>query len=167
MSKSMQLKYWLDEHFVNLAEVMERTIMLKIYNEFNSLFQNWFNILMEDESISARLDDSFTPVIEINGYEIPLQDLSGGEKTSCALAYRLALNKVINDVITTIKTRDILILDEPTDGFSFQQLEKVRDVLEQLQLPQTITVSHESKIERFVQNVIRVVKEQHVSHVIS
>ncbi len=164
---SMQLKNWINDYFLNLMGVIEKNVMLKVYNEFNSLFQNWFNTLMEDESISARLDDAFTPVVEINGYEIPLENLSGGEKTSCALAYRLALNKVINDVITTIKTRDLLILDEPTDGFSSEQLEKVRDVLEQLQLPQTIIVSHESKIESFVQNVTRIVKEQHVSHVIS
>ena len=167
LETSLQLRNWLDEHFLNLMEVIERNVMLKVYNEFNNLFQNWFNMLMEEESVSARLDDAFTPVVEINGYEIPLENLSGGEKTSCALAYRLALNKVINDVINAIKTNDLLILDEPTDGFSSQQLEKVRDVLEQLQLPQIIIVSHESKIESFVQNVIRIVKEQHVSHAIT
>ncbi len=167
LSSLSQLRNWVDEFFVSLMEVIEKNVMLKVYNEFNSLFQNWFSILMEEETISARLDDTFTPVVEVNGYEMPLENLSGGEKTSCALAYRLALNKVINDVITSVKTSDILILDEPTDGFSSQQLEKVRDVLEQLQLPQIIIVSHESKIESFVQHVIRIVKEQHVSRVIA
>ncbi len=167
LSRLSQLRNWVDGFFISLMGVIERNVMLKVYNEFNSLFQNWFGILMEEETISARLDDTFTPVVEVNGYEMPLENLSGGEKTSCALAYRLALNRVINDVITSIKTSDILILDEPTDGFSSQQLEKVRDVLEQLQLPQMIIVSHESKIESFVQSVIRIVKEQHVSRVIS
>ncbi len=167
LSGLSQLRNWIDELFLNLMEVIEKNVMLRVYNEFNALFQNWFGILMEDETISARLDDTFTPVVEVNGYEMPLENLSGGEKTSCALAYRLALNKVINDVITAVKTSDLLILDEPTDGFSSQQLEKVRDVLEQLQLPQIIIVSHESKIESFVQNVIRIVKEQHVSRVIA
>ena len=59
-----------------------------------------------------------------------------------------------------------MILDEPTDGFSANQLEKVRDVLEQLGLPQIIIVSHEQKIESFVESVIKVAKEQHVSHVL-
>ncbi len=166
LSRLSQLRNWVDELFIRLMEVIERNVMLKVYGEFNSLFQNWFSILMEEETISARLDDTFTPVVEVNGYEMPLESLSGGEKTSCALAYRLALNKVINDVITSVKTSDFLILDEPTDGFSSQQLEKVRDVLEQLHLPQIIIVSHESKIESFVQNVIRIVKEQHVSRLI-
>ncbi|MBI2664136.1 SMC family ATPase [Candidatus Woesearchaeota archaeon] len=162
----LQLKNWLADHFLNLMDVIERNVMLKVYNEFNSLFQTWFNILIEDESISARLDDAFSPIVEINGYEMPLENLSGGEKTSCALAYRLALNKVVNDVISSIKTKDILILDEPTDGFSSEQLEKVRDVLDQLQLPQIIVVSHESKIESFVEHLIRVVKQQHVSRIV-
>ena len=123
------------------------------------------NIGIEDENIFARIDDSFTPVIEQNGFEISFNNLSGGEKTSAALAYRLALNRVINDVVHEIKTKDLLILDEPTDGFSTEQLDKVRDVLERLNLQQTILVSHESKIESFVDNVIRVHKEDHQSSI--
>jgi exonuclease SbcC len=76
------------------------------------------------------------------------------------------LNKVINDVISTIKTKDLLILDEPTDGFSAEQLDKIRDVLEQLHLKQVIIVSHESKIESMVDTVMRVEKEGHVSRLL-
>ena len=163
LEKSKSYLNWLEDYFVKITEIIERAVMLKIHDEFNSSFQSWFKILVEEESVSSRLDDSFSPIVEINGYEMPLKNLSGGEKSSCALAYRLALNRVINDVVSTIKTKGLLILDEPTDGFSFQQLEKVREILEQLNLPQTIIVSHEQKIESFVQSVIKVVKEQHVS----
>jgi exonuclease SbcC len=137
--------------------------MLQIYREFNELFKTWFNVLIEDETISVRLDDEFTPIIEQNGYETYVENLSGGEKTAVALSYRLALNKVINDIVTDIKTKDILMLDEPTDGFSSEQLDKVRDVLDQLNMQQVVIVSHESKIESFVDNVIKVGKEEHVS----
>ena len=123
-------------------------------------------MLMEDENITSRLDENFTPIIEQNGYEINYSSLSGGERTAAALAYRLALNKVINEVMIQIKTKDLLILDEPTDGFSSQQLDKVRDVLDRLNLKQVIIVSHESKIETFVENVIRVGKEGNVSKVL-
>ena len=129
----------------------------------NELFRTWFNVLIEDEAISVRLDDEFTPIIEQNGYETNVESLSGGEKTSVALSYRLALNKVINDIASGIRTKDILMLDEPTDGFSSEQLDKVRDVLEQLDMNQVVIVSHESKIEGFVDSVIRVGKEEHVS----
>jgi len=115
--------------------------------------------------MNVRLDDEFTPLIEQNGYESDVENLSGGEKTAVALAYRLALNKVINDIIGEIKTKDILILDEPTDGFSSEQLDKMRVILEQLSIRQVIIVSHESKIESFVDNVIRIDKDEHVSQV--
>ena len=56
-----------------------------------------------------------------------------------------------------------LILDEPTDGFSDEQLDRMRLVLDQLNANQVIIVSHESKIESFVDNVIRLRKIDHVS----
>lgn len=157
------LKNWLQDYFLKLTETIERQVMMRVYHEFNELMQTWFNALVEDETISCRLDDTFTPVIVQNGYDIELENLSGGEKTACALAYRLALNKVINDLITGINTKDLLILDEPTDGFSSEQLDKMREVLEQLRIKQIIIVSHESKVETFADEVIRVNKNEHVS----
>tara|TARA_Y100000310_G_C20430579_1_gene691264 strand:- start:331 stop:738 length:408 start_codon:yes stop_codon:yes gene_type:complete len=133
--------------------------------EFNELFQKWFNILIEDETLNVRLDDEFTAIIEQNGYETAIENLSGGERTAVALAYRLSLNKVINDIIGEIQTKDILILDEPTDGFSTEQLDKIRVVLEQLNIKQVIIVSHESKIESFVDSVIKINKNEHISEV--
>ena len=158
-----ELQNWLENYFISLMGTMEKHIMLQVYREFNELFKTWFSILIEDETISVRLDDEFTPVIEQNGYETYIENLSGGEKTAVALSYRLALNKVINDMVTGIKTKDILMLDEPTDGFSSEQLDKIRDVLDQLNMKQVVIVSHESKIESFVDNVIRIGKEEHVS----
>ena len=92
--------------------------------------------------------------------------MSGGEKTGIALSYRLALNKVINQLIENIKTKDLIILDEPTDGFSSAQLDKIRDVLDSIDTKQTIIVSHESKIESFVENIIRINKHEHTSIVV-
>ncbi len=165
MEAAANLSYWLEEMFVSLVGVIERHVMMKVHREFNDLFTDWFSMLMGNEALSARLDEEFTPLVEAEGFEIPIENLSGGEKTSCALAYRLALNMVINRLVSAIRTKDILILDEPTDGFSSEQLDKLRDVLLRLQLPQVIIVSHEDRIESFVQSVIRIQKEQHVSRV--
>jgi exonuclease SbcC len=161
-----RLQGWLEDYFVNVVASIEKQIMARIHYEFNNLFRTWFSMLIEDDLINARLDDSFTPLVEQNGYEIGVENLSGGEKTSCALAYRLALNKVINDLISTIRTRDIIILDEPTDGFSSEQLDKVRLVLDELKMKQILLVSHESKIESFVQNIIRIAKTDHTSRIL-
>ncbi len=166
LNKLKKINHWLDEYLVKLTYTIEKQVLIKIHHLFDSIFKEWFSILMEDENFSARLDDSFTPIIEQNGYEISFNNLSGGERTAASLSYRLALNKVINDVIYEIKTKNLLILDEPTDGFSSEQLDKVRDVLERLNLQQTLVVSHENKIESFVENVIRINKQEGVSVII-
>jgi DNA repair protein SbcC/Rad50 len=156
---------WLEEDFVGLADMIEKSVLFRIYAEFNSFFQTWFNTLLEDEAINVRLDDYFSVLVEQNGYETNIENLSGGEKTSVALAYRLALNKVINDFMTSIKTRDLIILDEPTEGFSAEQLDRVREVLRQTGVAQTIIVSHEAKMEGFVDHIVRVQKQNHVSKI--
>ncbi|MBU1202028.1 MAG: SMC family ATPase [Nanoarchaeota archaeon] len=167
LSRVREAQNWLLKYLLNIIYLMEKQIMLRIHQEFNEYFQEWFNTLIEDENLNVRLDETFTPIIEQNGYETYIENLSGGERTSVALAYRLALNKVINDFISTIKTKDLLILDEPTDGFSGEQLDKIRDVLEKLLIKQIILVSHEPKLESYVEHIIRVHKEEHVSKVIA
>lgn len=160
-----ELEKWIDNFFVKLMSTIEKHTMHRLHSQFNDLFKEWLGAILEDESINAGLDDSFSPVIEQNGYETTVDNLSGGEKTSVALAYRLALNKVINDIVSEIKTKDLIILDEPTDGFSSEQLDKIRDVLNELNMKQVIIVSHESKIESYVNNVIRIGKNEHVSSI--
>ena len=147
-----------------LISFIEKNVMMKLKSEFSKLFAEWFSMLVS-ESFYVRINDEFSPVIEQKDYEIDYQYLSGGEKTAIALAYRLALNQVINSLLSNIKTKDVVILDEPTDGFSSQQLDKMRDVLNELNVSQLIIVSHEQKIEGFVENVIRFKKENGISKV--
>ncbi|MBN2423114.1 SMC family ATPase [Candidatus Woesearchaeota archaeon] len=159
-----QLRNWLEEYFLNLMVNIEKHVMYYIYSEFNSLLKEWFSILIEEIDIS--LDEDFSLKIIQDGYETEFENLSGGEKTSVALSYRLALNKVINDLIGKIKTKDIIILDEPTYGFSTEQLDKVREVFDRLDMKQVIIVSHEQKMESFVKNIIRINKTDNISKVI-
>jgi exonuclease SbcC len=167
INKHLQMQNWLEKFFVNIVSEIEKIIMQNAHLQFNDLFEQWFGMLMEDETISIRLDENFAPVVQQNGYENSIENLSGGERTAAALAYRLALNQVINNMMTGIKTKDLIILDEPTDGFSSEQLDRVRDVLEQINAKQLIIVSHENKIESFVDKIIKVSKSEHISSVIS
>jgi len=167
IKETTKVTNWLTEFFQNLMQTMEKHRMSTLYREFNEYFVECFSSLIDDQSISARLDEQFSVAILQNGYDTELSNLSGGEKTSVALAYRLAFNKVTNDFIEEIKTKDLIILDEPTDGFSEEQLDRVRDVLENINISQIIVVSHESKIETFVDNILRVSKTEHISTVSS
>ncbi|MBI2667868.1 AAA family ATPase [Candidatus Woesearchaeota archaeon] len=159
------IQEWLENYFIKSLEIIENNVMLKVYSDFNSMFQRWFYTLVENEDIKIKLNNDFSPLIEQNNHDIDYLYLSGGEKTAAALAYRLSLNQVINNIISNIKTNDLIILDEPTDGFSDEQLDRIRVVLKELKLKQIIIVSHEPKIETFVDNVIRFKKENHISYV--
>jgi len=167
LAKIISFHDWLEKHFMNLIVVMEKHVMSQLYLGFNESFSDWFRILIADETMSVRLDEEFTPVVEQNGYDTELHSLSGGERTSIALSYRLALNKVINDFVVKLNTKDLIILDEPTDGFSSQQLDRVRDLLDAANFGQVILVSHESKIESYVDHVLRIKKDDQVSQVSS
>lgn len=164
IKKLRDIQQWFDSFFVKLMTTMEKHIMVSIHREFSSLLKEWFSILIQD--IDITLDDEFSVTLIQDGYEAEIDSLSGGEKTSAALAYRLALNKVVNDLIPSIKTKGLIILDEPTDGFSSEQLDKVRDVIEQLSMKQTIIVSHEPKMESYVENIIRIAKSGSMSRVV-
>jgi DNA repair protein SbcC/Rad50 len=159
------LEEWISKQFIPLISNIERNVMIKLKQDFSNLFSEWFSMLVS-ETFNVRLDDNFTPIIEQQDYEIDYAYLSGGERTAIALAYRLALNQVINSMLSKIKTRDLVILDEPTDGFSDQQLDKMREVLDELNVAQLIIVSHEQKIEGFVDNVIRLKKEKGISRIV-
>jgi exonuclease SbcC len=162
LQKISEIEFWLNKNFTPLISFVERNVMNSLKYEFSNLFSEWFNILVPEE-FNVRLSDDFTPIIEQKDYEIDYQYLSGGERTASALAYRLALNQVINSLMSKIKTKELVILDEPTDGFSSEQLDKMREVLEQLDVKQLIIVSHEQKIESFVENVIKFKKENGIS----
>src|SRR3989344_2103640 len=157
---------WFDSFFINIVDIIEKKTMSKLHSDFSDLFQKWFSMLIDESVLKVRLDEEFTPIIEQNSHDIEYENLSGGEKTSCALAYRLALNQVINNISNSINTKDLIILDEPTDGFSEEQLDKIRDIIKELKMRQIIIVSHENKVESFVDNVIKIKKENHISKVI-
>ena len=160
------LESWLSKEMSYLVSTIEKNIMIKLKHEFSEFFSKWFSMLVPD-NFDVRLDDDFTPLVEYQDYELDYSYLSGGERTAIALAYRLSLNQVINSMLSRIKTRGLVILDEPTDGFSEQQLDKMRDVLRQLETEQLIIVSHEQKIESFVENVIKFKKERGISKLAS
>lgn len=161
--KTSEKARWINTKFIPLTGHIEKEIMLKIYHYCNGLFSEWFDLLTEGSEISARLDSSFTPIITGQGHEINFAYLSGGERTAASLAYRLSLTKAINDTIKQINTKELLILDEPTDGFSTEQLQRLRDCLEAIGLKQIIIVSHEQMMEGFVENILHIEKKGGVS----
>ncbi len=148
---------WLDQKFVPTVENVEEEVLGVINREFDSQFRKWVFALLEGSELDARVDASFAPQITQDGYEQDVNALSGGEKTAVALAYRLALNELTRREYPALK-ENLLILDEPTDGFSKEQLYKMRAVFDSIN-GQVIVVSHERELEAFADKVFRVVKD--------
>ncbi len=155
---------WLTDYLIPTLSVIEKHVMQNIHQDFDENFKNWFNLLIDDPSKTGKIDEEFTPIIEQDGFQQEINYLSGGEKTSVALAYRLALNNIVQKVSTGMKS-NLLIMDEPTDGFSKEQLFKIRDILNELNYPQIIIVSHERELESFADNIFQIEKIDGVSEV--
>ncbi len=164
LAELASLTDWISNYFSNLINFTEMQILLKLRREFSRIFSKWFHMI-GGESFEVQLDENFTPLIMQGEVEMDYSFLSGGERTAVALAYRLALNQTFNSVLSQIKTQDIVILDEPTDGFSEAQIERIRDVLQEVTVKQLIIVSHEQKIEGFVDHIIHLRKQGDISEV--
>jgi exonuclease SbcC len=161
-----EYKIWIGDYFISTVEAIEKYALLSINSEFDQQYRKWYNLMIEDPSKESRIDAQFSPIIEQDGYEQNVAFLSGGEKTSVALSYRLALNNVVQKVSIGMKS-NLLILDEPTDGFSKSQLFKMREIIDEIKCPQLIMVSHERELESFVDNVIKIEKSRGISKIIN
>ncbi len=153
----MEYSDWLSGYFAPALNRIEQSIMTAANRDFDAEFSKWFAYLVEDTAKSVRVDEEFAPLISQDAYEQEVSNLSGGERTALALAYRLALNKVVQK--NTDVDANLLILDEPTDGFSKDQVGKMGDLLKELDLQQAIIVSHERELEGAVDHIFRVHKE--------
>lgn len=160
IKKSRRLKerdIWLTDYFVPTVKLIEKSVLATINQEFDTLFKRWFAMLVSDTDKEVGVDEDFTPIVSQAGYEQDVRYLSGGERTSVALAYRLALNILAQRVSAGMKS-NLLILDEPTDGFSKEQLGNLREVLDEVGCPQVLIVSHDKELESFADQIFRVDK---------
>lgn len=156
---------WMREFFIPTIDKIEKQVLLSIQQDFNEVYRKWYSVLIEDVTKESKIDENFTPLVEQDGFLQDVEFLSGGEKTSIALAYRLALNSMMRQESEGLKS-NLLILDEPTDGFSKTQLSKVRNLLYELKSQQIILVSHEKELETYVDNIFHITKDSGVSRVL-
>ncbi|HUI38141.1 MAG TPA: SMC family ATPase [Thermoplasmata archaeon] len=124
--------------------------------EFDRSLARFFGALIEDPSLVARSDPRFSPLVEVDGEPTPPEALSGGERTALALAFRLALAEVVRRAGRL--RLSTLILDEPTDGFSPEQVQRMGELLGELGVPQVLLVSHEAVLGSAADRVVRIRK---------
>ena len=163
-AKFLEYFDWLTVFFIPTISQIEKQVLLSILQSFNETYHRWYSILVEDPTKESSIDEDFTPIVRQDGFDQEIGYLSGGEKTSIALAYRLTLNSLMRKETESLKS-NLLILDEPTDGFSKNQLGKIREVLDELKSQQIVLVSHEKELETYVDNIFQISKEDGISKI--
>jgi len=148
---------WVSAPFRLHVLAMERDVLAHAQASFDRDFSRFFASLVDDPGLVARTNPDFTPEVAIEGDPTPAEALSGGERTSLALAFRLALATVVRSLGAV--RLETLILDEPTDGFSSEQMIRMGELFEELHLPQVIVVSHETQLMSIADRSLRVRKE--------
>lgn len=156
---------WISSFFRPAVKLIENETLTLAAARFNEHFQRFFTSLVDDPDMLVKVKEDFSPVFEREGFEQDFEALSGGERTSMALAYRFALNTVVKESVTS--RPELVILDEPTDGFSRDQVYKMRELLEELDARQVILVSHERELESMADHIFRVEKRNGTSTVVS
>jgi exonuclease SbcC len=161
-----EVQRWLTAHLVPAIADIEYEVFERLRLRFEALFADWFARLVETDDLEARVDETFSPLLRSGEYDLDLDldSLSGGERTSLALAYRLALNTMVREE-AGMGRDSLLILDEPTDGFSSGQLHRLREILDDTGCDQTIIVSHEQELEGVADRVYGIAKERGTSRV--
>lgn len=147
---------WVKGEFRQGLIELERRRLARAHAEFGRLLSQNFSRLIEDPALLARCDAAFTPEVELEGESTPAEALSGGERTALALAYRLAMGAMVRG--SGRLKLDTLILDEPTDGFSPEQVLRLGELLASLGAPQLLLVSHERQLEAIADHVVIVRK---------
>ena len=156
---------WLSSVFSESVADIEQELFSHIHKEFQAKFMGFVHTLLEEAGIHATLDVTFSPQITQDGYDADISTLSGGERQSISLAYRLALNETITSLVQGLNTTGLLVLDEPTDGFSSQQLVRVKQVLSDMSFHQLLLVSHEPHMQSVAETIVSVHKNASVSRI--
>ena len=160
----LHLHRWLKDCFSPSLVAIETRVMEMIREDMNAAAKDWFELLVDDPDLELSIVEDFVPQVDHQGWGIELTALSGGERTAVAFAYRLALNGLVKRYATAGQ-ETLLMLDEPTDGFSREQLRRMGNVLSEVDAKQIIIVSHDRELEDLADVVYLVAKVEGVSTV--
>ena len=159
----IQVHTWLVNFWIPAVKEYERLKLDTIRKDFNEYFQKWFSMLIEDDSIDVYVDEDFTPKIRRNGETKDIAHVSGGQRSSMALAYRFALNYLVYR--DTNSNRGLLILDEPTYGLSETKIRNIEKVIKEMGCKQVIIVSHQEELRHIADYSFMVTKKNNESHI--
>ena len=161
--------------FIEEARQAYRSIQPKIRRDFIKYFERVIQHILDDlagsdgPSLTIKIDENYTPiVVGEEGHERSVLNISGGERTFLALAYRLGVGQLIMH-IKSGRGLSMLLLDEPTESLGREDgsIDRLAELISRLKtVEQIIAVTHSEAFAEKADYVIRVEKKDGRSSVL-
>jgi exonuclease SbcC len=168
------------QKIVKITEIIDgirdayRGIQPKLRSEFVKVLRNFVQQVLdslvgsEGPLLNVLIDENYTPYVSSeSGAEREASNLSGGERTLLAFAYRLGLGQLIMQSRTG-HGLSMLMLDEPTESLGREDgsIDRLAEAISRFKaVEQIIAVTHSEVFAEKAEHVIRLEKEAGVSKV--
>jgi exonuclease SbcC len=159
---------------INSVRDAYRSIQPKLRGEFVKVLRNFVQQVLdslvggEGSLINVSVDETYTPYVKSeSGIEREVSNLSGGERTLLAFAYRLGLGQLIMQSRTG-HGLSMLLLDEPTESLGREDgsIDRLAEAISRFKaIEQIIAVTHSEAFAEKAEHVIRLEKEAGASRV--
>ena len=159
---------------IERIRVAYRSIQPKLRKEFVTYLQMTVQQVLDSltgdvgPALNVKIDEAYSPFVSSEeGYEREVANLSGGERTLLAFAYRIGLGQLIMQSRTG-HGLNTLLLDEPTESLGSEDgsVERLAEAVSRLKsIEQIIAVTHNESFAEKAEHVIRIEKESGASQV--
>ena len=149
-----------------------RSIQPKMRSEFVAYLQRMIQHSLDElvggagPTLIVKVDDTYSPIVKgEEGFEREVTNLSGGERTLLAFAYRLGMGQLITQSRTGHGLY-MLLLDEPTESLGPEDgsIDRLAEAISRLKaIEQIIAVTHSEVFADKAEHVIRLDKEAGIS----
>ncbi|MEM2108241.1 MAG: hypothetical protein QXL10_03030, partial [Candidatus Bathyarchaeia archaeon] len=151
-----------------------RSIQPKLRSEFVKVLRNFVQQVLdslvggEAPLLNVIVDETYTPYVKSeSGVERDVANLSGGERTLLAFAYRLGLGQLIMQSRTG-HSLSMLVLDEPTESLGSEDgsIDRLAEAISRFKaIEQIIAVTHSEAFAEKAEHVIVLEKEAGISRI--
>jgi len=164
----------------NLLEIVTgvrdayRSIQPRMRGEFVTYLERMVQQFLDDlvggvgPTLLVKIDDTYSPLVQSEeGYAREVTNLSGGERTLLAFAYRLGMGQLIMQSRTG-HGLSTLLLDEPTESLGREDgsIDRLAEAISRLKaIEQIIAVTHSEAFAEKAEHVVRVEKEAGASKI--
>jgi len=149
-----------------------RSIQPKLRSEFVKVLRNFVQQVLdslvggEAPLLNVIVDETYTPYVKSeSGADREVSNLSGGERTLLAFAYRLGLGQLIMQSRTG-HGLSMLLLDEPTESLGREDgsIDRLAEAISRFKaIEQIIAVTHSEAFAEKAEHVITLEKEAGIS----